>query len=173
MSLRPGECPGLVLGVRSSLSLHLHGAQPYKININYMRKQIKGLNTNSRSIKYYLVYYFGLLVVAHGRVVTSSRQITEVKQRWARLVLGWVTAGARVTLSAMCRGVGQAFHIMPPLSTQQWWVPGGTNNGELWMAIAAENALNFPQRRWDRTRESSNTRGVNCEVCWTRWDIRL
>ena len=58
-----------------------------------------------------------LLMVAHGRVVTSSRQITEVKQRRARLVLGWVTA-ARV-LPAMCRGVGQAFHIMPPLSTQQ------------------------------------------------------
>ena len=70
------------------------------------------------------------IVVAHGRVVTSSRQITEVKQRRARLVLGWVT-GARVTLPAMCRDVGQAFHIMPPLSTQQWWVPGGTNNGEL------------------------------------------
>ena len=60
-----------------------------------------------------------MYVVAHGRVVTSSRQITEVKQRRARLVLGWVTAGARVTLSAMCRGAGQAFHIMPPLSTQQ------------------------------------------------------
>ena len=30
--------------------------------------------------------------LAHGRVVTSSRQITEVKQRRARLVLGWVTA---------------------------------------------------------------------------------
>ena len=57
-------------------------------------------------------------VVAHGRMVTSSRQITEVKQRRARLVLGWVTA-ARVTLPAMCRGVGQAFHITPPLSTQQ------------------------------------------------------
>ena len=57
-------------------------------------------------------------MVAHGRVVTSSRQITEVKQRRARLVFGWVTA-ARVTLPAMYRGVGQAFHIMPPLSTQQ------------------------------------------------------
>ena len=31
------------------------------------------------------------LMVAHGRMVTSSRQITEVKQRRARLVLGWVT----------------------------------------------------------------------------------
>ena len=54
-------------------------------------------------------------VVAHGRMVTSSHQITEVKQRRARLVLGW----ARVTLLAMCRGVGQASHITPPLSTQQ------------------------------------------------------
>ena len=53
-------------------------------------------------------------MVAHYGVVTSSREITEVKQRRARLVLGWVT-GARV----MCRGVRQAFHIMPPLSTQQ------------------------------------------------------
>ena len=60
-----------------------------------------------------------MVVVAHGRVVTSSRQIT----RRARLVLGWVTS-ARVTLLAMCRGVGQASHIMLPLSTQQlgtWW----------------------------------------------------
>ena len=61
-------------------------------------------------------------MVAHGRVVTSSRQITEVEQRRARLVLAWVT-GARVTLLAMCRGVGQvggqASYIMPPLSTQQ------------------------------------------------------
>ena len=53
-----------------------------------------------------------------GCVVTSSRQITEVKQRRARLGLGWVT-GARVTLLAMCRGVEQASHIMLPLSTQQ------------------------------------------------------
>ena len=32
------------------------------------------------------------LLVAHGRMVASSRQITEVKQRQARLVLEWVTA---------------------------------------------------------------------------------
>ena len=32
---------------------------------------------------------------------TSSRPITEVKQRWARLVLGWVTAWEhRVLLSS-------------------------------------------------------------------------
>ena len=68
--------------------------------------------------KIYMIYVLVLGPVAHGRVVTSSHQITEVKQRRARLVLGWVTA-ARVTLPAMCRGVGQAFHIMPPLSTQQ------------------------------------------------------
>ena len=59
-----------------------------------------------------------MLLVAHGQVVTSSSQIIEIKQCRARLVLGWVT-GARVTLQAMCRGVGQAFHIMMPLSTQQ------------------------------------------------------
>ena len=57
-------------------------------------------------------------MVAHGRVVTSSRQITEVKQRRAQSALGWV-AGARVTLLAMCRDVGQASHIMTPLSTKQ------------------------------------------------------
>ena len=61
---------------------------------------------------------FQSVIVVTGRMVTSSRQITEVKQRRARLVLGWVTA-AGVTLPAMCRGVGQASHIMPPLSTQQ------------------------------------------------------
>ena len=57
-------------------------------------------------------------MVTHSRVVTSSRQITEVNQCQAQLVLGWVT-GARVTLLAMCRGVAQASHIMPTLSTQQ------------------------------------------------------
>ena len=56
-------------------------------------------------------------VVAHGRVVTSSRQITEVKQRRARLVLGWVTAHCSSHVQAMCRGVGQASHITLPLST--------------------------------------------------------
>ena len=50
-------------------------------------------------------------MVAHGREVTTSQQITEVKQRRARLVLGWVTS-ARVTLPAMCTGVEQASHIM-------------------------------------------------------------
>ena len=41
--------------------------------------------------------------VAHGQLVTGSRQITGVKQRRARLVLvlGWVTA-AQVTLPDMC-----------------------------------------------------------------------
>ena len=58
-------------------------------------------------------------MVAHGRVVTSSRQITEVRQCRARLVLGWVTDECSSHAAAMCRGVGQAFHIMPPLSTEQ------------------------------------------------------
>ena len=35
---------------------------------------------------------FHMHVVAQCRMVTGSRQITEVKQRRARLVLGWVTA---------------------------------------------------------------------------------
>ena len=104
---------------------------------------------------------YGILkhMVAHGRVVTSSRQITEVKQCQARLVLGWVT-GARVTLPAVCRGIGQASHIMSPLSTQQRWVPGGMKNGELWMALAAENLLNSPQGKWDRIRERVPIPGV-------------
>ena len=55
----------------------------------------------------------------HGRVVTSSRQITEVKQRRDRLALGWVTAHCSSHAPAMCRGVGQASHITMPLSTQQ------------------------------------------------------
>ena len=103
-------------------------------------------------------------MVAHGRVVTSSSQITEVKQRRARLVLGCVT-GALVMLPAMCRCVGQAFHIMPPLSTQQWWVPGGTKNGELRMTLAAENALSYPQRRWDRIREREREREFQYQGC--------
>ena len=64
------------------------------------------------------------LMVAHGRVVTSSPQIAEIKQLWARLVLGWVT-GAQVTLPAMCRGVGQAFHYhatsVHPAVMGTWW----------------------------------------------------
>ena len=44
--------------------------------------------------------------LAHGRVVTSSRQITEVKQRRAWLVLGWVTVRCSSHATAMCRDVG-------------------------------------------------------------------
>ena len=29
------------------------------------------------------------------------------------------------TLPVICRGVRQTSHIIPPLSIQQWWVPGG------------------------------------------------
>ena len=98
------------------------------------------------------VFRLCLCLVAHGWVVTSSRQIAEVKPHWAQFVLGWLTS-PRVMLLNMCRGVGQASHVMPPLSTQQWWIPGGTRIGELWMALAVENALNSPQRRWDCIRE--------------------
>ena len=37
---------------------------------------------------YVPMHYDNRFVVAHGRKVTSSQQITEVKQRRARLVLG-------------------------------------------------------------------------------------
>ena len=29
-----------------------------------------------------------------------------------------------------------------------------------------------PQRRWDCIRKSSNTKGVNCKVCWTQWGFQ-
>ena len=45
-------------------------------------------HSKSRGVK---TFWFAIHMVAHGRVVTSSRQITEVKQCRARLVLGWVT----------------------------------------------------------------------------------
>ena len=71
--------------------------------------------------------------------------------------------------------LGKTSHIIGllPLSTQQWWVPGGTKIRKLWTTLDAENALNFPQRRWDHLRENSKTRGVNCKVCWTHGDFRL
>ena len=139
--------------------LYCYITHPYQVPA----KDSKGL--------YFFLSYSCLLMVAHGRVVTSSCQIPEVKQCRARLVLGWVT-DAWVMLLAMCGHVGQASHIMLPLTTQQWWVPGRTKNRELWMALQ-KNALNSPQRRWDHIRVSSKTRGVNCEVCKTRRDIRL
>ena len=71
----------------------------------------------------------------------------------------------------MCRSVGQIFHSILPLPTQQWWVPDGTKNWEI--VKLQKNGLKSPQRRWDRIRENSNTRGVNCKVCWTHGDIRL
>ena len=48
---------------------------------------------NKKTIKILQIIWNLLMnCTAHGRMVTSSRQITEVKQRRARLVLGWVTA---------------------------------------------------------------------------------
>ena len=61
------------------------------------------------------IYFSIQYMVAHGQVVASSRshQSTEVKQ-----------CGVQVMLKALCTGDGQDSHIMPPLSTQQLWVPG-------------------------------------------------
>ena len=36
------------------------------------------------------------------------------------------------------------------------------------MVLVAENALNSPNGRWYCIRQNSNTRGVNCEVCWAQ-----
>ena len=82
-------------------------------------------------------------MVAHDRVVTSSHQITEVKQCRARLILGWM-AGARVTTLAMSGDVWQASHIMTPLSTQQWWMPGGTKNELIVIGISCTKSAEFP-----------------------------
>ena len=74
----------------------------------------KAPSAQNKQCKFKLI----LSVVAQGQAITSSRQITEVKQLLALLVLGWVTS-TQVTLPAMCSGVGQASHVMPPLSAQQ------------------------------------------------------
>ena len=87
------------------------------------------------------------------RVVTCSREITEVKQRRAQSE-HWMGDRCSSPTSSLCRGVGQGTHIMPPLSTQQWWVPVVTKTlGELWMALTAENALHSHPRKWDRIKE--------------------
>ena len=62
-------------------------------------------------------------------------------------------------LEVMSSNPSLSYHA--PLSTQQCWIPGGMKIGELWMTSAAENALNFPQKRWDWIRESSSTRWCN------------
>ena len=71
---------------------------PESINVN---RRLSNISPNEKIFKKAIPPYQDALkkadMVAHGRMVTSSRQITEVKQRRARLVLGWVTA-ARVTL---------------------------------------------------------------------------
>ena len=66
----------------------------------------------------------------------------------------------------MCRSVGQTSHSILLLLTQLWWVPGRTRIGELWMTLAAENVCWILPRGDEIVWESSNTRGVNCEVCW-------
>ena len=91
-------------------------------------------------------------MVAH-RNWTSSHQITEV--------------------NTCVELLGKTSHTIPPLSTQYWRVPGGTKTGKAVNGINCRNALNYSQRRWDCIRESSNTRGINCKVCWTHWDFRL
>ena len=63
------------------------------------------------------------IMVAHGRVVTNSRQITEVKQRRAWLVLGWMTASHWLVFESCCRPCVEVSgkplilcHLSPPSS---------------------------------------------------------
>ena len=95
--------------------------------------QEKSYKELKQAILFRLEYNYMQHVVAHGRVVANSHQITEVKQRRARLVLGWVT-GAWVTLPAMCRGVGQAFHyyaasVHPAVMSTLWKAKWRNVNG--------------------------------------------
>ena len=53
------------------------------------------------------------------QVVTCFLSSLKLNNAEPRLVLEWL-AGAQVMLPTMCRGAGQAFRIMLPLSTQQW-----------------------------------------------------
>ena len=69
----------------------------------------------------------------------SSGQVIVLKVR---------RSGARFPMLVMYRSVRQTSHSILSLFTQQWWVPGGTKIVELWMLLAAENALNFLQREF-------------------------
>ena len=71
----------------------------------------------------------------------------------------------------MCRSVWQTSHSILLLPSSNVFLVE-RKIGNLWMALAAQNALNSPQRRCDYIRQSSNTRGVNCKVCWTSGDFR-
>ena len=74
----------------------------------------------------------------------------------------------QLVLMVMCRNVEQASHsILLPHTHQWWYLVLNCNN---WLKLH-ENAqmLNFAWRRCKR--EWSNTRGVNCTVCWTHGDI--
>ena len=82
-------------------------------------------------------------MVAHGKLTSSLRslKLINVYRCWAKPLI--------------------PCHLCPP-SNDGYLVARKLE--KLWMASAAENALNSPQRRWDHIRESSNTRGVNCKV---------
>ena len=78
---------------------------------------------------------------------------------WAMVWLGWVP-GAPVTLQAMWEVLGKPLtpcRLCPP-SNDGYLVE--QKKGESWMAISCKKCAEFSQRRWNRTRESSNTKGV-------------
>ena len=65
-----------------------------------------------------------LNMVAHGRLVTSSCQITEVKQCRARLVLGWMTS-AQVRWWLYVEVLGKphiSYSSVHPVVMGTWWI---------------------------------------------------
>ena len=108
--------------------------------------------------------YMVIYVVAHGRAVTSSRQITEVKQRRAQFST-WMGdrcsshAGGHVyrcwaSLSYHAASVHPA--VMGTWWKEQWRIVNGNS---------CRKCAEFSPEEMDSIRESSNTRGVNCEIC--------
>ena len=86
-------------------------------------------------------------MVAHGKLTSSNKslKLIHVKRCWAKPLI--------------------PYRLCPP-SNDRYLVEWKLE--KLWTALAIENALNSPQRRWDRIRENSNTRGVNCSLLNSR-----
>ena len=72
----------------------------------------------------------------------------------------------------MCRSVRQTSQSILPLPNQQYWVPGGMEK-ILKIVMIGHSCRKFAELLiGDETvKECSNTRGVNCTVRRTHWDI--
>ena len=61
----------------------------------------------------------------------------------------------------MCTGVVQIpYHTIPPLSTQQWWVPGGTKTGKIVNGISCRKCADFSPKEMRLYK-----REFQCEGC--------